>query len=134
MFERFHFTKKQIGTYHKSAIRDLKIASEASVPEVSFRFAYDSLLKLSIVVCAVHGLRVKSKKGHHIELISKLANFLHDTEIEVLANEMRSKRNWDLYGGGVIITPKEAKNYVRWVRLIFQKTEKYFEKHPRFDI
>jgi len=134
MFEHFHFTKKQIGTYYKSAMRDFKIASEARVPEVSFRFAYDSLLKLSIVVCAAHGLRVKSKRGHHIELISKLASFLDDKEIEVLANEMRSKRNWDLYGGGITITSKEAKYYVRWVRLIFQKTEKHFNKHPRLDI
>ena len=35
---------------------------------------------------------------------------------------MRSKRNWDLYGGGALISAKEAKSYVKWVKNVF-KTE-----------
>jgi hypothetical protein len=36
---------------------------------------------------------------------------LKDPEIEILANEMRSKRNRDLYDGGILISEKEAKEY-----------------------
>jgi len=123
MFEKFRFSRKQVEKYHSSAKRDLKIASEADVSEVRFRFCYDALLKLAITVCAEHSLRVKSRRGHHIELIKKLSFFLKDSEIEVLANEMRSKRNWDLYGGGIIISSKEAREYLDWTKQIFNKTE-----------
>lgn len=123
MFEKFNFSKNQIRRYHQSALRDLKIASTSRVPEVTFRFCYDALLKLAIAVCAKNGLRVKARKGHHIELIKKLSFYLKDSEIEILANEMRAKRNWDLYGGGVLISEKEAKDYLRWINKIFQKIE-----------
>jgi hypothetical protein len=69
MFEKFHFSKRQIRKYYQSAIRDLKIASNSKIPEVIFRFSYDALVKLAIAVCAKNGLRVKARKGHHIELI-----------------------------------------------------------------
>lgn len=123
MFEHFKFSNKQLDNYIKSAKRDLKIATDSNVPEVAFRFCYDALLKLAIAVCAKNGLRVKSRKGHHIELITKLSEFLKDKDIEVLANEMRAKRNWDLYSGGVLISDKEAKSYVKWVSEVFQKAE-----------
>lgn len=128
MFEKFRFSRKQIEKYHSSAKRDLKIASEANVPEVRFRFCYDALLKLAITVCAEHGLRVKSKRGHHIELIKKLSFFFKDPEIEILANEMRSKRNWDLYGGGIVISAKEAHEYLDWTKKIFREAENLINK------
>ena len=132
MFERFNFSKKQIDKYYNSAKRDFKIASNSNVPEVSFRFCYDALLKIAITICAEKGLRVKSRKGHHIALIKKLSFYFNDPEIEVLANEMRAKRNWDLYGGGILISTKEVKDYIQWVNQIFLKAEKYFNnKQPK---
>ena len=127
MFEKFHFSKRQIRKYYQSAIRDLKIASNSKIPEVIFRFSYDALVKLAIAVCAKNGLRVKARKGHHIELIKKLSFYLKDPEIEILANEMRSKRNRDLYDGGILISEKEAKEYLEWVKQTFQKTQILFE-------
>ncbi len=126
MFEYFRFSTIQVEKYLKSAKRDLKIADGSEIPEVAFRFCYDALLKLAIALCAKNGIRVKSRRGHHIELIKKLSFYLNDSEIEILANEMRSKRNWDLYGGGALISAKEAKSYVKWVKNVFQKTEKHF--------
>lgn len=61
MFEKFRFSRKQIEKYHKSARRDLKIATEADVSEVRFRFCYDALLKMAMAVCAENSLRVKSR-------------------------------------------------------------------------
>ncbi|MDD3486885.1 MAG: hypothetical protein PHF35_00700 [Candidatus Moranbacteria bacterium] len=124
MFEHFKFSRKQIEKYHKSAQRDFRIASEANVAEVSFRFCYDALLKLAIAVCASQNLRVKSRRGHHIELIKKLSSLLSDSEVEVFANEMRAKRNWDLYGGGAIISKKEADEYLKWTKSIFSKADR----------
>jgi hypothetical protein len=127
MFEKFHFSKRQIRKYYQSAIRDLKIALDSKIPEIIFRFSYDALIKLAIAVCAKNGLRVKARKGHHIELIKKLSFYLKDPEIEFLANEMRSKRNRDLYDGGILVSEKEAKEYLEWVKQIFQKAQILFE-------
>jgi len=131
MFEHFKFSRQQVVKYYQSAVRDFKIATDSNTTEVSFRFCYDALLKLAIAICAKKGLRVKSRRGHHIELISKLAFFLKDFEIEVLANEMRSKRNWDLYGGGVFISKKEASEYLKWTKNIFQKADRIFKGNQR---
>lgn len=123
MFEKFRFSRRQIEKYYNSALRDLKIAATADVSEVRFRFCYDAILKLAIAMAAEKGLRVKSRRGHHIELIKKLSFFLKDPEIEILADEMRSKRNWDLYGGGVVVSQKEAKEYLEWTKKIFSKAD-----------
>lgn len=125
MFEKFLFSPKQISKYYQSALRDFNIAKNSNIPEVSFRFSYDSLLKLAITICATNGLRVKSRQGHHVELIAKLAEYLGDKEVEILGNDMRSKRNWDLYGGGTLISEKDARGYVDWIGLIFKQTDKY---------
>jgi len=129
MFEKFNFTARQIDKYFNSAKRDLSIAKSDVIAEVSFRFAYDSLLKLAIAVCASNNLRVKARQGHHTELIAKLARLLDDSDIEVIANEMRSKRNWDLYGGGAMISDKETKEYLRWIENIFFKAKSIFNSN-----
>ncbi|MFH0951408.1 MAG: hypothetical protein V1765_02965 [bacterium] len=129
MFENFKFTNNQIDKYFNSAQRDLTIAKTSAVTEVAFRFAYDSLLKLAIAICAHHGLRVKARQGHHAELISKLAELLNNSDIEVIANEMRTKRNWDLYGGGALISAKETREYLCWIEDIFSKAEDIFKEN-----
>ncbi|MBU1180397.1 hypothetical protein KJ885_05645 [Patescibacteria group bacterium] len=127
MFERFSFSKRQVRKYLQSALRDFDIASASEVPEVAFRFCYDALLKLAIAVCAANGLRVKSKQGHHIELVKKLSMYLNDAEIEIMAGQMRSKRNWDLYGGGVLISQKEAKEYIVWAKEVIKNGRQYIK-------
>lgn len=127
MFEHFSFSKRQIKNYLQSVLRDFSIASASDIPEVSFRFCYDALLKLSIAVCAVNSLRVKSRQGHHIELIKKLSQYLNNPEIEIIVNEMRAKRNWDLYGGGVLISKKDVDGYVVWTKEIIRKAKQYLD-------
>lgn len=125
MFEKFSFTEKQINLYYKSASRDFLIASESEIPEVAFRFCYDAIIKLSITICAKNNLRVKARVGHHIELIEKLSEFLKNKEIMIIANEMRIKRNKDLYGEGVLISDIDARDYIKWTKNIFRKTGEY---------
>src|SRR6056297_3285528 len=126
MFKKLDFSQKQINKYYRAAKKDLKIAINSNISEVSFRFCYDALLKLAIAVCAKKGLRVKSKKGHHVALIKKLSSYLNNSEIKILANEMRSKRNRGLYSGGISISTKEVKDYTNWTKNIFKKANKSF--------
>jgi len=127
MFERFKFTADQVTNYRRSAERDLTIARKSDISEVAFRFSYDALLKLATAVCACKSLRVKARQGHHIELIRKLSEIIGDSEIEVFGNQMRAKRNWDLYGGGTMISKKEAKEYSDWVTRVFAKAQDFFD-------
>lgn len=131
MFEKFIFSSNQVSKYYKSALRDLNIARRAEDSEVTFRFCYDALLKLAISVAAKNNLRVKSRQGHHIKLIDKLAEILKNEDIKVIGQEMRSKRNWDLYGGGVIISKKEAREYLKWAENIFREGDEYLSKNQR---
>ena len=128
MFEKFEFTRSQIDKFFAAAERDLGIAGKNDTPEVKFRFSYDALLKLAIAVCATGNLRVKARAGHHVDLIKKLAQYLGDKEIEVLADDMRAKRNWDLYGGGIMISAKDAESYYGWTKKVFKKGDSYLKE------
>lgn len=125
MFEKFQFSERQIKNYHRSAARDFKIARDSDIPEVVFKFCYDVLIKTAIAVSAKNGLRVKARQGHHIELLRKLSECLKNPDIEAIGNEMRSKRNLDLYGGGTLITEKETGEYKAWITQVFVQAEKY---------
>ncbi len=98
MFEKFEFSGRQVKNYYKSAMRDCQIASGSDIPEVVFKFCYDALLKLAIAVCAKNGLRIKARQGHHIELLGRMADFLKNNDIKIIGDEMRAKRNLDIYG------------------------------------
>lgn len=127
-FEKFEFDSRQAQKYYQSAKRDLKIAATSDIIDVQFKFSYDALLKLAIAVCAHNGLRVKSKAGHHIELLDKLADILQDSDIDIIGNEMRKKRNFDLYSGGLVVSRKEASEYCEWIRMVFVKAEDYLSQ------
>ena len=131
MFEKQKFTDRQIKQYFNSALRDFKIANNSEVPEVIFKFSYDSLLKIAITICAKNSLRAKSRAGHHIELLRKLAEYLGDKDIVIVGNEMRKKRNFDLYSGGVLISEKEALDYKRQLKKVVTQAEKYLSTNQK---
>lgn len=131
MFKEQEFTDRQIENYFKSALKDFKIACESDIPEIVFKFSYDSLLKIAIAVCAKNNLRVKSRIGHHVDLVKKLSEYLGDEDIFAVGNEMRKKRNFDLYSGGVLITKKEASNYKEWLKKIILQTEDYLNTEQK---
>lgn len=131
MFEKFAFTARQIDQYYKSASRDLKIAQTSAIPEVIFKFSYDALLKLAIAVCAKNNLRVKSRQGHHTELINKLSEIIKNEDTKIIGQEMRAKRNWDLYGGGALISKKEAGEFLIWTKKIFAIADVHLYKRTR---
>lgn len=97
-------------------MKDLKIAKENPVIEVQFTYSYSALLKMGIALLAKQaGIKVRSVPGHHIKLLEKFSELLGDARIVVIGDAMRAKRNADLYGGGICITEKEAKDFLEFV-------------------
>jgi hypothetical protein len=125
MFEQFDYSPVQIKKYYQAATRDLQLVILAGAPEIVFYLAYNIIIKTAMAVCAKNNLRVKSRAGHHIELIRKLAEYLADPEIEDVASKMRSKRNRDLYDGGVITSEKEADFYIHFCQKLIKSTDSY---------
>jgi len=125
MFENFLFSEAQIDRYYKAACRDFKMLKKSLEPEIIFFLCYNIIIKISIAICAKNGLRVKSRTGHHIELIGKLSAFLNDKEIELVAGKMRIKRNKDLYEGGVPISEKEAQYYHKFCSELIKQADDY---------
>lgn len=124
-FKKFEFKRKQTEKYLQAAYRDLKIANQSGVAEVEFQFTYNALIKLGIVLISRLGYKVKSRSGHHIKILEKMALILDDKDIYSIGNRMRKKRNTDLYEGGVLISEKEAEEYKNWLKKVFIKAEKY---------
>jgi len=125
MFEIFNYSSDQINKYYQAAVKDLRLAISAGAPELVFYACYNVIVKTAMAVCAKNNLRVKSRAGHHIELIGKLAEYLKDQEIEDIANKMRTKRNKDLYDGGTITTKKEAESYIVFCKKLIKETDNY---------
>ncbi len=131
MFEKQIFTNRQIEKYFNSALRDFKIAINSDVPEIIFKFCYDSLLKIAITICAKNNLRIKSRAGHHIKLLKKLSEYLNNEDIFIMSDGMRKKRNFDLYSGGVLISEKEALDYRKRLKKIVAQAEDYLSANQK---
>jgi hypothetical protein len=120
-FQKVGFTPEQLKQYFISAERDYGIAHQDEIPEVRFKFSYDALIKIGIVLIARHGYKVRSQPGHHVKIIEKLGEILADEDLDIFGNTMRQRRNKDFYDGGAIITETEAQQYVDFVALVIEK-------------
>lgn len=123
-FFKFAFTKEQIKKNFANALRDLNIAKQDKILEVKFNYAYTSFIKIGIALLSQYNIRVKSVPGHHAKLIEKIAQILKDDTITDIGNIMRSKRNRDLYAGGIEVTEKECREYIKFVEETLIKAEK----------
>jgi len=123
-FTKFHFTKEQVKKNLQNALRDLDIAKTDEILDVKFNYTYTALLKGGIALLSFHQRKVRSAPGHHIKIIEKLAQLLKDEDISDMGNLMRSKRNLDLYNGGIEITRKECIEYVAFVKNVLNRVGK----------
>ena len=124
-FQNFKFSANEINQYYQNTLRDLNIARKDDFPEVRFTYSYQALIKCGITLIAKVGqVKVRSIPGHHKKILEKLSEILQDKEILDIGNAMRAKRNLDFYGGGEIITEKEADEYLEFVEGILKKVEK----------
>ena len=120
-FQKHDFRAEQVQQYFSSAKRSLEIAqSEQSIPEVTFKFSYDALIKYAITLLALEGYKIRSSAGHHIKLLDFISEKLNDQDIADIGNLMRRHRNIDLYAGGIEITHKQCGEYLKFVEKIAQ--------------
>ena len=117
-FTKFHFTSGQVNNNFKNALRDLNIAKKDDILEVKFNYAFTALIKAGITLLSYHQIKLKSVPGHHIKIIEILGQILNDETIVDMGNIMRSKRNLDLYAGGIEITEKECREYIDFVEKV----------------
>jgi hypothetical protein len=93
-FQKFKFSKEQIGRYIEGAMRDLRIAKKDPFLEVRFTYCYQALIKMGIAVIARKGsVRVRSVPGHHVKILDKFSEIIHDPDIMTIGNAIRMKRN-----------------------------------------
>jgi len=124
-FNKFDFTEEQVARFLNNALKDLEIAKENSRPEVKFSYSYSAFIKGGIALLAKVGkVKIRSIPGHHVKIIEKMKEILKDETVEIIGNAMRSKRNEDFYGGGVLISEKESIDYNLFVEKVFVKIKK----------
>lgn len=122
-FQKLHFRREQIKQFSKSALHDLEIAEASDIPDVVFKFSYDALIKLGIVLIAKKGYKIRSTTGHHVKILEKLSQLLKEEDILVLGNKMRQERNFNLYDGGFFIGEKDSREYLGFVKNLFKEAE-----------
>jgi len=120
-FTRFQFTNEQINKNLKNALKDLEIAKKDKILEVKFNYSYSVLIKAGIALLSYYQVKIRSVSGHHVKIIEKLAHILRDRAIADIGNIMRSKRNLDLYSGGIEVTQKEAHEYLKFVEKVLNR-------------
>lgn len=120
-FAKFQFTQEQIKRYFYNAVKDLSIAKKDKILEVKFSYTYTALIKVGIAFLSFYKVRIKSVPGHHVKIIESIAEILKDDSILTLGNIMRSKRNLDLYAGGIEITEKECEEFLRFTEDILKR-------------
>lgn len=120
-FIHFPFDEAQIEKNLQNALKDLAIAEKDEILEVKFNYAYTALIKAGITLLSFYKVRTKAIPGHHIKIIDKVSEILKDASIADTGNIMRSKRNLDLYSGGIEITEKECREYLKFIEKVITK-------------
>lgn len=122
-FKDLEFTTDQISKSFSNALRDLNIAKVDKIREVKFNYSYTALIKSGITLLMMRSKKIRSVPGHHLIIIEKMSKILQDNSIEAIGNAMRTKRNIELYAGGIEISEKECKEYIEFVKNIVQKVK-----------
>lgn len=118
-FKKMDFSQNQIEEYFNSAIKDMKIAEKYDDPEVRFEFVFKSLIKFGITLIASCGYKVNSRKGHHQKILEKMSEILDNNDILVSSEVIRKTRNTEFYDGGTIITEKQSKEYLSFLKEVY---------------
>jgi len=126
LFQKKDFTKNDLDKLLANSSRDLHIAKKSRIPEVIFKFSYDAFLKACITIIAFQGYRAMSKRGHHKAIISATKKILGKQFRDMVdyCDTMRRRRNIDLYGGGVLVSLSESKQFLRVVSRVHAEIKK----------
>ncbi|MBU0705631.1 prepilin-type N-terminal cleavage/methylation domain-containing protein [Patescibacteria group bacterium] len=128
-FRKISVKKEQTDALFKGAKRSLELALNSKEDEIILHFCYNAVIKLGIAVIAKKGYKVRSIPGHHVKILEALAGLENlKTEIKYIDN-IRKKRNIDLYEGEISLTNKEAAELIKITKKIFQSIEKNTDKN-----
>lgn len=126
-FKKFKYSRKQIDKFFDSAAKDLDIARGSGIPEVRFQFSYNSLIKMGIASIACCGYKVSSRTGHHTKILEKLSEILDKEDIFLYGDKMRKARNTELYDGGIVISEKQAGDYLLFVNKTYEEARSFLK-------
>jgi hypothetical protein len=115
----------------RNAQNDLKIARRISLSSVRFTYSYTALIKAGIALLSCEQLKVRSVPGHHSMIIEHLADVMEDRTIADMGEAMRSLRNQDFYGGGILVTDKDSREYLRFVERVLNEVELRIKRYLR---
>jgi hypothetical protein len=127
-FSKQKFDPGQIGQLIGNAERDIKIAHKVDIPEVRFTYAYSAFLKAAIALLAHFEAKAKSVPGHHVKVIEMMSTILDNEAVEDIGNAMRTKRNLDLYSGGVELTDKDSRDYLKFTEEVLSQVKRKISK------
>ncbi|MBD3263992.1 MAG: hypothetical protein GF375_02675 [Candidatus Omnitrophica bacterium] len=122
-FQKVPFSDEQAKQFLRPASHDFKIAQDSDIPDVIFKFSYDSLIKIGIALIAKNGYKVRSVAGHHVKILEKLGQLLQYEDVVILGNKMRQERNANLYKGQFFVGEKASSEYLSFVGKVFKKTK-----------
>lgn len=123
-FIKLEFSREQILKNINNSLRDFAIAKKDTIPEVKFNYAYTAFIKAGIALLSYYHIKVKGSPGHHVKIIEKMSELTKNNDLMDMGNIMRSKRNLDLYSGGIDITEKEIREYIKFVENVINKIKK----------
>jgi hypothetical protein len=130
-FRKFQFLPEQLKRNLRNAQNDLKIARRISLSSVRFTYSYTALIKAGIALLSCEQLKVRSVPGHHSMIIEHLADVMEDRTIADMGEAMRSLRNQDFYGGGILVTDKDSREYLRFVERVLNEVELRIKRYLR---
>jgi hypothetical protein len=122
-FARHMFPADQVRKNLANANKDVFIARQAYVLEVTFRFACSGLIKAGIALLSALSVRATNPADHHARIIEKLAEVMGNPEIEITGNMMLTKRNQDYYTGGLMVGEREAAEFLKFVESVLRQVE-----------
>jgi len=120
-FRKFQFLPEQVERNLRNAQNDLKIAGRISLPSVRFTYSYTALIKGGIALLSCVQLKVRSVPGHQSMIIEHLAEVMGD----------RTIADQDFYGGGILMTDKDSREYLRFVERVLNEIELRIKQHLR---
>jgi len=76
---------------------------------------------------ACSGYKASSRTGHHAKILEKMSEILGDKDVSLYGDKMRKARNTELYDGGMIITKKQAEEYLSFTKKTYKAMQSFLK-------
>ena len=110
-------------------IRSAKVLLKEDDEEGSFQFAYEAMLSAGRALVFSYGLRPRAIGSHKI--VVDFAEEILGNRYKILTrkfNKMRKKRNYLIYGIGLVISKTEAENAIKSAEEFIERIKEAIQK------